>query len=394
MITFKIKAPLWTGNIDSKSDTLQSTGFMGSLRWWTEATLRGMDEFVCDPIGEHSCPLKIKRNNKEINQYCSVCLIFGATGIRRMFKLHTIGGIKVFDGRPINIKPSGRNRGWYLGSGLLGNINLDIISLNIDFEENLILIPLTIAAKWGGIGAKTQQGYGVIELDPSGINFQKFKEAIRIVVDEERLQKLKLEKRNGTNTSLPSLQDMFFSKVQFESDNDWWKECDGIKNLVKDNRMKNWVKSNSIPIAPTIKNWLRYGEGQNLWMQKNQCNKQEIEKWLLGSIGNYKSASRINISCAYHIKYNIWEFRIWGWIPKNDLPNGFDRDYFLNSLEKTLDRNGSIIIPWKNLLGNKTKNHKLKIWREFASPRDTAKPNENDIENYLQDLLGNEEGRL
>jgi len=385
MITLKMKTPLWTGNIDSKSDRLQSTGFMGSLRWWTEAILRGINEFVCNSIGDHHCPPpKIKQ---KFDQFCLGCLLFGATGLRKMFKLNIIGGTNVFDGEPINIRPNGRRRGWYLGSGLQGNINLDIIGLDKDFEENLILLPLIIAANWAGIGAKTQHGYGVIELTPPGINFQKFKEAIRIVDDEERLGKLNLKKRNGNNKSLPNLQDMFFLKVQFESDNDWWKECDGLKVLVNDNRLKNWIKSNSVPIAPMIKNWLRYGEGQNLWMQKNQFNKQGIEKWLLGSIKGYKSASRINISCAYYIKDNIWEFRIWGWIPKNDLPNGFNRNNFLNSLKSTLDGNGSIKIPWGILFGSKITNHRLKVWREFASPRDTIKPNESNIENYLQSLL-------
>lgn len=32
----KIKTPLWTGDIDTKSDLLQTTGIMGSLRWWME----------------------------------------------------------------------------------------------------------------------------------------------------------------------------------------------------------------------------------------------------------------------------------------------------------------------------------------------------------------------
>ena len=45
-IKLKIKTPLWTGDIDSRSDLLQPTGIIGSLRWWTEAILRRMDKFV------------------------------------------------------------------------------------------------------------------------------------------------------------------------------------------------------------------------------------------------------------------------------------------------------------------------------------------------------------
>ncbi|WP_228369053.1 MULTISPECIES: type III-B CRISPR module RAMP protein Cmr1 [Pseudothermotoga] len=50
------KTPIWTGNIDSKSDTIQPTGIMGSLRWWTEDLLRGMNDFACDPTGKTICP--------------------------------------------------------------------------------------------------------------------------------------------------------------------------------------------------------------------------------------------------------------------------------------------------------------------------------------------------
>ncbi len=42
----KIKTPIYTGGIDSKSELLRSTGIMGSLRWWTEAILRGMCKFA------------------------------------------------------------------------------------------------------------------------------------------------------------------------------------------------------------------------------------------------------------------------------------------------------------------------------------------------------------
>ncbi|WP_081706823.1 MULTISPECIES: type III-B CRISPR module RAMP protein Cmr1 [Pseudothermotoga] len=56
VIQIQAKTPIWTGNIDSKSDTIQPTGIMGSLRWWTEDLLRGMNDFACDPTGKTICP--------------------------------------------------------------------------------------------------------------------------------------------------------------------------------------------------------------------------------------------------------------------------------------------------------------------------------------------------
>jgi len=402
MINLKIKTPVWTGDIDTKSSLLQSTGIIGSLRWWTEAILRGIGKYSCDPASDERCP-------KEINDqkhYCASCLIFGATGMRRLFRLELNGGTKVFDGRALNIKPDGRNRGWYLGSGLMGDIKLNIVPLDESFDESLVLVPLTVAAKWGGIGAKTQHGYGVVEMENDlNIDFEKFSNLIESILNNQRLSKLGLGLRIGNNDRLPDLKKMFFAKVHFEvTDNDWWKQVDGIKpdnqrnyrGHVNDQRMINWVKTDSVPIAPAIKNWLRFDSGQNLWKTNDQNRNREIENWLFGTIRNTKTASKINISCAYKVNDNLWEFRIWGWIPKDELPEGFDRDRFLDNLKEVnlkgvLDRSESLTVPWNELLGNQTNNHKLKVWREFKSSRDTVKPHESDISNYIQSLLGGEE---
>lgn len=439
MSTLKIKTPIWTGDIDSKSDSLQSTGIMGSLRWWTEAILRGMGKFTCDPVDDNSrsstkrCPIP-KENKQDIAQYCPACLIFGATGMRRIFRLHMNGGEKIFSGGSINITPTGRNRGWYLGSGLVGNINLDVISLDKNFEENLILVPLAIAAKWGGLGAKTQHGYGVVELENyPEIKFDSFKETLKAVLKKERIEKLKIEGRSGDYNLLPNIKEMFFAKVQFEAQNDnYWKEVDGIKErgrkgdrnyydgYINDSRMVNWVNAGSIPIAPAIKNWLRFGGGKSLWKTEDYNKDRRIENWLFGSIRNDKSASKINISSAYRINNSLWEFRVWGWIPENNLPNGFDRDDFLNMLNESLGRKSSleadsaakivcrtcfteVNIDKKNrnnywcpnckqsLKSEKTLEWQLKAWREYNSARDTVKQNEINIETHLQSLINGEE---
>ena len=149
-LNLKIKTPVWTGDIGTRSDLLQTTGIIGSLRWWTEAVLRGLGKYCWDPVSDDRCPKKVN----DQKQYCASCLIFGATGMRRLFRLELNGSTRVFYGGLINIKPDGRSRGWYLGSGIVGDIKLNIIPLDDSFNKNLILLPLTIAAKWGGIGAK------------------------------------------------------------------------------------------------------------------------------------------------------------------------------------------------------------------------------------------------
>ncbi|MBC7332927.1 MAG: type III-B CRISPR module RAMP protein Cmr1, partial [Actinobacteria bacterium] len=189
----QIKTPLWTGDIDTNSNVLQPTGIIGSLRWWLEAVIRGMDKSACDPAGDDRCPRQVTKNNQKVIQYCSACLIFGATGIRRMFRLEMNGGVKLFDGGAINIKPNSRNRGWYLGSGLIGQIDLHVIPLDRDFDENLILIPLVIATNWGGIGVKTQHGYGVVEIENKmELKFEDFESVLKRIFKKDRIKNLNI----------------------------------------------------------------------------------------------------------------------------------------------------------------------------------------------------------
>lgn len=391
-IRIRTLTPIWTGDVDQRSESLQCTGIMGSLRWWVETTLRSMNRFVCDPSGENRCP------PKDSKSYCVGCLIFGATGIRRSFRLNISGGETVFVGDSINIKPSGRKRGWYLGSGIVedrknnSEINFKITPLNSDFDEILVLLPLIIASKWGGIGAKIQHGYGVVEIeDLSKIEFNRFKEAVEKIISQKRLIKLSVDGlRAGNNQNLPNLKDMFFAKVQFETANaDWWTDVDGIKQAKNKEILTSWINSGSVPVSPAIKSWLRSGEGRRLWSVDNKNQGERIENWLFGITKKFERiASKINISCAYPVKNNLYEFRIWGWIPKNGLPAGFNRDDFLDNLKQALDNDSrSTKVPWNKLLGNQTRNHELTVWREYNASRDTVKPNESDIDNYFQSFL-------
>ena len=374
--------PLWTGDIDSKSDLLESSGIMGSLRWWTEAILRSLNYFACDPTdGDNRCPE---------DEYCLSCLIFGATGIRRLFRLEVEGGRPIFSGSPINIKPNGRNRGWYLGSGLVDKINLKIVPLSRNFDINLILVPLKIIANWGGLGAKTQHGYGVIQINTSlETDFNRFLKAIENITKEENLPnqiKLRNKLRNKDNTGLPNLTEMFFAKVLFQVNSlDWWKKINGVsqrgqrdyyEGYANNGRMKNWVKSSSVPIAPAIKNWLRYGEGKELWKPSDKNEDKGIANWLFGTIRNDKSASKINISYAVFCLKK-----------KSNYPEKFNREKFLEGLKEALEGKGSNPMPWNKILGSQACNHKLTAWQEYKSQGETVELNITNIEAFIKSLL-------
>ncbi len=421
-----IKTPIWTGNIDRNSEDLQLTGVVGSIRWWTEMLLRGIDKSACDPTSDNRCPDKKNVNGKKMDSYCHSCLIFGSTGLRRSFKFDLIGGKPIFSGSTINIRPTNRRRGWYLGGGLEGTLKLNITQLNIDFNKVLVDVPLIVASRWGAIGAKNQLGYGVIEFEYPKVNIDKFKNKIERLGADTRLKKLGVSLRDNLAISnLPNLKEFFFTKVRFKAKNDWWNEVDGIKgNLETDSKMDAWIKSGSVPIAPAVKNWLRFGYGKNLWHTGTRYQDEKIRNWLFGTtnriciycygrVGRDRNnstrfwcrscrkslesamvlerlASKVNISCAYPVNNNEWEFRIGGWVPKSNLPKGFNRQKFLDLLKTSLENsNANLKIQWQRLLGDKTRNHKLKVWREYNSDRDTIRK-ESNIDDYLQSLLTGE----
>ena len=98
---------------------------------------------------------------------CSVSsLVPPAYGVVLVFSL---AGKVNNDVKRLRIVPENRSRGWYLNSGIYGNLKMRIIPYKDSFNPEFVLPPLAIAAHWGGIGAKTQHGYGVVELFDSSL---------------------------------------------------------------------------------------------------------------------------------------------------------------------------------------------------------------------------------
>lgn len=387
------RTPLWSGNVDGncgwpdESAGIRETSIIGSIRWWTEAILRSLDGFfICDPVNKAEknnlkcCPVQIKSKA----HICPSCLLFGATGLRKGFRLEISGGEPGHKHKLCKIKPGGRQNGWNLGPGMAGNFDLKIVPLDKDFDPVLLLFPLRIASNWAAIGAKSQHGYGVIDFSENidCITLEKYQAALTKYC-QARLKKSNMYERTYIDQSqLPSIRDFFFARVRFRAQGDWWKKIDGIKNDSGTYpKVREWFKSGIVPVSPAIKNWLRYKEGKKLW-QQNGFNNKTIEQFLLGSAKGEKSASRINISFAYKTGDDCWEYRVWGWIPQ-DYPGGHDnRRIFLNSLKEALKGgNKSINLPVKQLLGIDQKEHWLLEWREFELEKKDCR-----LEDYINSL--------
>jgi len=190
-ITLKTLTPLWTGGVDQTCDRLHETGLIGSLRWWYEALVRGLGGYACDPTSESSelrCRFDTDAYDKarqkgasstdSITQgtmaICPVCYLFGTTGWSRLFQiraervpttsLHFVTTLRM-------------NRGWleqlFAGtSGNLGSAQVPFGRLELKFcargrdelyGRGQVGLLLSLAAKYGGIGARLQHGFGQVD---------------------------------------------------------------------------------------------------------------------------------------------------------------------------------------------------------------------------------------
>ena len=74
------KTDLWTGDADREPNRLITTGLLGSIRWWLEVLVRGLDGHACNPTGTQC----------EGRKHCVVCELFGCTGWARKFRFEVL----------------------------------------------------------------------------------------------------------------------------------------------------------------------------------------------------------------------------------------------------------------------------------------------------------------
>jgi len=136
-----MQTPLWTGGVDGKSNRVQETGILGSLRWWYEAVVRGLGGHACDPTGDQSCPDRQDRR-------CVACELFGCTDWQRKFKFQILDEYgDLFDKTPDATYGlvSGTVMTWHF---------LELRPLEVE-EIWLLYQAIDIASKYGAIGGKT-----------------------------------------------------------------------------------------------------------------------------------------------------------------------------------------------------------------------------------------------
>jgi len=163
-MVWKLRAltPIWTGNVNQRSDRFVPTGLMGSLRWWFEVLVRGLGGHACDPTANNGvrCP----DNNKEPHEpghHCVVCELFGCTEWARKFRLMVVDE----NGRVIQDQIQA-------GQAFV----LRFIPLRPIQEEEWCLLDATLRliADYGAIGGKTvlkpSEEWGIADLGPDNLD--------------------------------------------------------------------------------------------------------------------------------------------------------------------------------------------------------------------------------
>ena len=372
-IKLRTLTPLWTGGVDGTMDRIHETGIIGSLRWWYEAIMRGLGGWACDP-SKHECPDKD-------GKFCDVCAVFGSTRLQRMFRLEGPRWRNKAPQSRLTVKVNG-NRGWYLGRGFLGADDWQFISLRRVWgwdEDDLwqtILLTLRLIEHQGGLGPKTQQGYGVITFDViDGLQLD-----VRKAIDSFASLFQRKERRTvNQQAEWPDLNGFFFAKVRFSlsgqipknwihdrassieppGELQWYLDQATpaqrdqvlplapvvryhLRKLIRDN-----IRYNGHPNAPA--RWKLMGVLDGKWHREDfgkvskrqqgwkceSCNRSWMRKsppkrWVCTL---ERQSSQIHVSHAYSLEADTWEFRIWGWIPEN-LPGDITRDQVLTHLRQ------------------------------------------------------------
>ncbi|MGQ9529646.1 MAG: type III-B CRISPR module RAMP protein Cmr1 [Chloroflexus sp.] len=296
--------PLWTGGIDGKVDRIHETGILGSLRWWYEAIVRGLGGEACDPSAG-TCRFDVEQYKKSQAAderqrlrdagLCDVCQVFGATGWRRRFRVsledHT-QPIWTDPTQTLNVRPPGRNRGWYLGSGRMGKL---ILCFQGEQEVLTMLAALMLWLEcWGSLGSRPQLGYGRFQL----LNREEMKQ-------RAANWKWTLYPQQASISDKPDLRRFAFFTCDVQpSQPGWWTAVPGlsrvsaqIQPLVTNYRV--------VPITPALKNEWRFKRWDTAWGHPND---------VFGTLHPDRKRGRVAVSWAYEMN-GSWQVHGWAWMP-------------------------------------------------------------------------------
>ena len=360
-LSIDTRTPLWTGGITTqKMDRVEESGVLGSLHWWYEAVLRGLvgaglrPDGVCDPTGDsqHRC-------NWESHRWvCRACDLFGATGYARRFRLTMQGGSRLWeDGRVQITAPGGRN-GWYFGPPWISTdadpIRGRILPLRGAPVANDLAVVLALISHWGGLGARTQHGLGVVDASLQD-------EQGRLVMPDVSAFLAPYTSGLYPDDGLPSLSNLFFARLALRNgvSAQWWRQAQLGRGAT--DQVWRLNAGFSVPVAPAIKYKLRYGRSGASVLPAISSSSQADQ--FFGTVRrNANYAAMIHVSNAYRDhQTGRWHFRVWGWFPRNVQLVGIRREDLLNQLHALVTTNQPF---WDAIFGPGVVDLQQTVWRE------------------------------
>jgi CRISPR-associated protein Cmr1 len=296
-IRFEALTPIWTGDANGRSDsrTLE-TGILGSLRWWLEALARGRGAHVPDPTRDAP---EYDPDKGPTGGLDPVSLLFGATGWRRRFRLEVtkdgqavkLGNIRIETGTTRH--DDGFSTWYFKSKARVGDFEVRVSGND---EDDLVLLGglLGFISRWGAVGAKTQNGCGVIQYEAT-------------TSEQEALRAWLNRLRPGPNEDLPRIDRMFFAQLQdekrpFERDDPFYLKYRVRELLHHPTSDPDEVEG---PLRRSIDAALR---DQTLWM--------EMRHDLMGYTVEHsdeREGAKIHMSMPYD---GGLKMRVWGWIPE------------------------------------------------------------------------------
>jgi CRISPR-associated protein Cmr1 len=371
ILKLRTLTPLWTGDIYKNSGEVKETGIIGSLRWWYEGIVRGLGVHACSPVDDDEerkhCSFNMEaykdalkegktiKNalNKGLKQVCPVCRLFGCEGWRKRFRVEVsgIGTLPLFFIAHKNVYVS--NGGWlfriFNGSrkeGRGANVKYYFDSKTLWDDESFLfkIIPTTnsesidvindedviamlsflvkVIADYAGIGAKTQNGFGQIEV-VEGLDRNIVERGKRLIMNE-----VQNYKKGNKAKELLSME-RFFSLLFEIKDKAPYR---GVEQIIGEPAFPQGFdyRRYFIPCAFDIRYKIRTknpftGQGENYGMRpffKERFGK-EIAEFLLGKTqpkhDEDRQASQVNVSHLYRENPSgSFYLKIWGYIPEQD----------------------------------------------------------------------------
>ncbi|MEA3432374.1 MAG: type III-B CRISPR module RAMP protein Cmr1, partial [candidate division WOR-3 bacterium] len=287
-----------------------------------EAIVRGLGGYACDPTDKDKrCELSGKEQTDEERRknMCPVCYLFGCGGWKRKFRLEVRNNGETIPFQLATLDEDGKfNHRWLseISEEMLstkmpfGDVSLNFkIAGGRDAVKQQLKALLSIMAHIGGIGAKTQYGFGQFDWEEK----MDLKEAINTIRDFLIDNNFK---QGSNENKWNSLEKYWIYEIKLPSKN----------KLVKKFKKANVIGSGHLPDdylpvsfdirykLPDSKNGLREGYYLSIEKQKGKKDAKRETRDIFGTLINDKVGSRVFVSHLFkkgETDNNYW-LRVWG----------------------------------------------------------------------------------